>query len=209
MELPSNTKQLPMKKYKNKYRIESARLKNWDYGSNGAYFLTICTAKREHYFGGIQQGKMNLNEMGILAQNYWMEIPVHFPYVKLGNFVIMPDHVHGVLIIDKINNDDNDDDNAVEARLIAPLSTSSSTSTSSSLPKGGVTGNKNPMFHENISRIIRWYKGRCTFEIRKIHPDFGWQPRFHDHIIRNKDSFNRIQNYITNNPSKWDENKFK
>ncbi len=64
------------------------------------------------------------------------------------------------------------------------------------------------MFHENISRIIRWYKGRCTFEIRKIQTGFAWQPRFHDYIIRNERSFHNISQYIINNPIKWIDDKF-
>jgi putative transposase len=64
------------------------------------------------------------------------------------------------------------------------------------------------MINDNISRIIRWYKGRCSFEMRKIHADFAWQPRFHDHIIRNRESFERIQKYIINNPLHWKEDKF-
>lgn len=96
-------------KYMNKYRIQSARLQNWDYGSNGAYFITICTANRLHYFGDVVQisesgGIMQLTETGKLAQKFWMEIPDHFNFVKLGNFVIMPNHVHGILIIDKPDN---------------------------------------------------------------------------------------------------------
>ena len=63
---------------------------------------------------------------------------------------------------------------------------------------------KNPMFPDNISRIIRWYKGRCSFEMRKIHADFSWQFRFHDHIIRDAQSFDAIQNYIADNPINWD-----
>lgn len=64
------------------------------------------------------------------------------------------------------------------------------------------------MNHENISRIIRWYKGRCSFEMRKIHADFAWQTRFHDHIIRNDQSFQNISNYIINNPKKWGDDEF-
>jgi putative transposase len=181
-----------IKKYQNKYRIESARLKNWDYGSNGAYFVTICTKNREHYFGEIENKKMILSELGKVAYEFWEEIPNHFPFVELGNFVIMPNHLHGILIIDK--------NAVVQTRLIAsqPLITSQ---------PGGITGNHNPMFHDNISRIIRWYKGRCSFETRKTHTDFGWQSRFHDHIIRNDSSFNRIQNYIETNPENWKEDK--
>ena len=84
-------------KFQNKYRIESNRLKNWDYGSNAIYFITICTADREHYFGEIQNnGKDAINrisEIGQITHKYWIEIPKHFSYVELGDFVIMPNHM--------------------------------------------------------------------------------------------------------------------
>lgn len=73
---------------------------------------------------------------------------------------------------------------------------------------GGVTVYKNPMLHENISCVIRWYKGQTTFECRKIHADFGWQSGFYDHIIRNEESYQRIKNYIKNNPAVWKEEEF-
>jgi len=187
-----------MDKFKNKYRIPSARLKNWDYGSNGAYFITICTQNREHFFGEIADGKMQLNQLGQLAEKYWLEIPQHFSFIELGNFVVMPNHTHGILIINKM-------DINVETRLIASLPTDNPTPTEIN---GGFAGTKNPMFHHNISRIIRWYKGRCSFEMRKIHADFGWQTRFHDHIIRDAQSFENIQTYIENNPLKWVKDKF-
>ena len=230
-----------MKKFQNKYRIPSARLENWDYGANGAYFITICTDKMQHYFGEVYKCEMQLNELGKLARDLWQEITNQFPYVELGNFVVMPNHMHGILIINKsasvmtrlndnktvkprfiasphenanpnaqlINYDIDpriiDDeivgmriiDETVETRLIA------------SVPcNGGIAGDKNPMLNENISRIIRWYKGRCSFEMRKIHANFKWHSRFHDHIIRNSKSFETIQTYIENNPSKWGEDKF-
>jgi putative transposase len=203
-----------MKKFQNKYRIPSARLENWDYGANGAYFITICTDKMQHYFGEVFEREMQLNELGKIAHDLWQEITNQFPYIELGNFVIMPNHMHGILIINKdpqLNNNDinprlNDDENidsridneTVETRLIASVR----------ICKGGIVGDKNPMLHENISRIIRWYKGRCSFEMRKIHADFRWHSRFHDHIIRNSKSFDTIQMYIENNPSKWGEDKF-
>jgi putative transposase len=207
-------------KFKNKYRIPSARLQTWDYGANGAYFITICTQNREHFFGQIvetpliaspppNQGvaEMQLNEIGKLAEQFWMEIPNHFPFIELGNFVVMPNHVHGILIVGKMDDMDRRDgrdavdrrDAVVETRLIASLPENNK--------PGGFAGDKNPMFHENISRVCRWYKGRCTFEIRKIHADFEWQSRFHDHIIRNAESFERIQYYIENNPSNWNNDK--
>ena len=75
-------------------------------------------------------------------------------------------------------------------------------------PHGGITGDHNPMIQENLFRILRWYKGRVTFESRKIHADFSWQARFHDHIIRDEREFERIKNYIITNPSNWREDKF-
>ncbi len=89
-------------KFKNKYRIASTRLQTWDYGWNGAYFITICTQNRECFFGDIVDGNMRLSETGKIAHKFWIEIPDHFSFVKLGEFVVMPNHVHGIVII--INN---------------------------------------------------------------------------------------------------------
>lgn len=175
-------------KYQNKYRIASARLQSWDYGNNGSYFITICTKNREHFFGKIAEQEMHLNETGKLAEQYWVEIPEHYPFIELGNFVVMPNHMHGILIIE--NSDPKTEPQSIPAG------------------KGGFAGEKNPMFHDNISRVVRWYKGRCTFEIHKINLEFDWQRSFHDHIIRDTKSFERIQNYIANNPKNWNDDKF-
>ena len=225
-------------KFQNKYRISSIRLQSWDYSKNGAYFITICTKNRQHFFGKIENDIMQLSEIGKLAEQYWLEIPNHFPFIELGNFIVMPNHFHGLLIINNSvetrfiasnnndpqfiasnnndpqfivsNNNDpqfiasNNNDSGLiiikenETRLIASLQEN----------VGGFSGDKNPMLNDNISKIIRWYKGRCSFECRKIDNDFGWQSRFHDHIIRNSKSFDIIQNYISENPLKWKNDKF-
>lgn len=184
------------KKFNAKYRIDSARLKNWDYRKNGAYFVTICTANRKHYFGEIVDNKtskkMILSDVGLLAEKYWEKIPNHFPFIELGNYVVMPNHVHGILIIN----------NVVET-LHCNVSTESETGDekkqffSDISPKSG-----------SISTIVRSYKSIVTRESHLINPKFKWQPRFHDAIIRNSISFERIQNYIENNPSNWKEDKF-
>jgi putative transposase len=88
-------------KYKNNYKIDSMRNQKWDYSWNGAYFITIVTKKRHPYFGEIQNNKMILNEIGKLARNHWLQIPKHFPFIKLDRYVIMPDHFHGLLWIEK------------------------------------------------------------------------------------------------------------
>lgn len=118
-----------------------------------AYFITICTQNRECYFGAIVDKNMILSEIGTIVQTFWKEIPTHFPFVELGEFVVMPNHMHGIIIINQ-------------------------------------------------------YKRICTIHSRKIHADFGWQSRFHDHIIRNDESFQRISEYIQNNPVNWHTDKF-
>lgn len=201
-------------KFQNKYRISSARLQSWDYSKNGAYFITICTQNREHFFGKIVNQEMQLYELEKLAQQFWLEIPNYFPFIELGNFVVMPNHVHGILIINNpvetrfiaSDNEINHEINFViekETRLIASLQEKISDKNI-----GGFSGNKNPMLQHNISKIIRWYKGRCSYESRKIDSNFGWQSRFYDHIIRNSKSFDTIQNYIIENPLKWENDKF-
>ena len=181
-----------MEKFNNKYRVESTRLSGYDYSQNGAYFITICTKDRIHHFGKISNGNMILSEIGNQATEYWRNISQQFPFVKLGEFIVMPNHIHGIIIIEK---DFSEEIEAKDSKNII-------------IQSGGITGIRNPMFHENISRIIRWYKGRCSFEVRKFHFDFKWQARFHDHIIRNEKSFTNIQNYIMNNPFKWKEDTF-
>ena len=87
--------------FQNKYRIASARHPCWDYGQNAAYFVTICTKNKEHYFGNIDNDKIELSEIGCVAQQYWIDIPQHFPFVILDEFVVMPNHIHGILIFNK------------------------------------------------------------------------------------------------------------
>ena len=201
-----------MEKFQNKYRIPSARLQSWDYGTNAAYFITICTQNRAHFFGDIMDGIMQLNEIGLLAEKYWMEIPHHFPFVQLGNFVIMPNHTHGILIIDKLDDDTpGNGDGNIDGNNVETLQCNVSTL----LPNGPVQ-----TLHRNVSMskispkpgtiptIIRSYKSIVTKNARFICPDFNWQPRYYDHIIRDTQSFENIQNYIANNPINWKEDNF-
>lgn len=171
-------------KFRGKYRRGSRRLQGFDYASNGAYFVTICTKNRTLSFGEIRHGIVGLNPLGLAAHTYWRALPDHFPFVVLDEFVVMPDHVHGILIIDKPHR--------VET------------------PKLGVStaGKGNPNWKPGIlGVIINQYKRACTLSIRKIYPDFGWQSRFHDHVVRNEEELNRIRQYIQDNPKYWGQNK--
>jgi REP element-mobilizing transposase RayT len=187
-------------RFQNKYRIPPARAQWWDYGNNSAYFITICTKNKQPFFGDILNGKMQLSELGKIAEHIYLQITKQFPFIILDEFIIMPDHFHCIIII-------NNPPPAVQTRFIAsqendPINNSNSLE-SKKLP-GGITGTKNPMLNDNLSRAIRWYKGRTTFECRKIHADFEWQTLFHDHIIRDETSFQNIKTYIIDNPKTWD-----
>jgi putative transposase len=191
-------------KFRNKFRIKSARHPNWDYANNAAYFVTICTKGRECYFGEIANGQMKLSDIGKIAFDCWIEIPKHFPFVKLDTLVIMPNHVHGIIIIDKPietqyftchQNNQNDQYNNkrnIETQDFASLR----------IPK-----NKFGPQSKNLASIIRGFKIGVTKNARQIHADFSWQSRFHDRIIRDNNQFERIQTYINNNPLHWEKDK--
>lgn len=113
-----------MAKYKNKYRSESARATWWNYGWAGAYFITICTKNRKPYFGGIILGETNemiLSNCGVLADVFWHEIPHHAKNVELGAFVVMPNHIHGILILSS-DSDESESESESQVRTGHALS---------------------------------------------------------------------------------------
>ncbi|HZJ36009.1 MAG TPA: hypothetical protein VFD29_05235 [Gillisia sp.] len=207
-------------KYQNKYRIASARLQTWDYSWNAAYFVTICTQNKECFFGNIVDGNMHLSETGKIAHKFWMEIPNHFPFVKLGEFIVMPNHMHGIIIIDKLVDGRHVNGTPNLGVPTAPTP-NLGVSTMPGIPKlGGAAeniqyfGNPKPPISKSggkneqwkpgtLGVIINQYKRICTINARKIHSEFGWQPRFYDIIIRDDRAFHAISNYIINNPEKW------
>jgi len=198
--------------YKNKYRVESIRLPNWDYGWNARYFITVVTKNREHYFGKIDDNnKMNLTDTGIIASRFWFEIPGHFPFVILNEFIVMPNHIHGIVIIDKKNDDmkfsNGNGGSRDKARLVSTVPPPPSPLKSTDKLSPGQKRFQNPG-KNNISSIIGSYKSVVSKNAHKINPDFNWQSRFHDHIIRDEKEFNRVRNYIRKNPANWSNDTF-
>ncbi len=96
---------MAQEKFRNKYRSPSARKRNWDYRSPAIYFITICTQNRLPCFGNINNGRMFLSEIGKISTTYWFDIPNHFPFIELINFVVMPNHIHGLLEINEYSVD--------------------------------------------------------------------------------------------------------
>jgi REP element-mobilizing transposase RayT len=182
----------------------SIRLRDYNYANTGAYFVTVCCQNREFLFGEIINGKMILNEYGNIAKNTWNELPQHHFNIKLGEFIVMPDHIHGILeIIAGVAG------NAPTGHMMTDIS-----------PKPGT-----------LSTIIRSYKSSVSKQIHdhnrvgalpatppslqtpyvqhndqivKNAPIFAntliWQRNYHEHIIRNETEYAKIANYIKNNP---------
>jgi REP element-mobilizing transposase RayT len=190
-----------MEKFKNKYRIPSARLRDWDYGSPGLYFITICTHDRKNFFGEIKNGEMFLNENGTIADNCWSEIVEHFKNVDLGEFVIMPNHVHGIVII----NENAETGYAVEKGYTLSLQSNSSTHFRFRNQGKNTISAMVGSFKSAVTKLANRRHKSCLISTPEI---FGWQTRFYDHIIRTKDEYILISKYIINNIANWKEDKF-
>jgi len=172
-----------MTKFKETFRVESTRLKEWDYSNPWWYYVTINTKNHIHYFGKIVNEEIVLNEIGIHARKTWEEIPNHFQNIELDYFVIMPNHIHGIIIINKNSKD-----------VACNVSTNKYSQIS---PKGN-----------SLSVIVRSYKSAVAkFAHENGLMSFSWQERFYDRIIRNEKELYNIRKYIEQNPLKWELEK--
>lgn len=146
---------------------KTPRLQGYDYASAGAYFITICTFEREHLFGQIHDGEMALSPMGDVVVACWAGIAEHFPTVEVGPHVVMPNHMHGIIVLPDAN----------------------------TIP---------------IGRVVGAFKAAVTRDINRQSQaaPFIWQRGYHDHIIRNEADWQRIVEYIANNPARWSEDTF-
>jgi len=197
---------MPAPKFNNRYRIPSARAEWWDYGKDAPYSITCCTKGRQHLFGKIRDGRMELSAVGAVADVLWHQIPFHFPDWELGEFVVMPNHIHGVLI---------------KKSEVKSLGGNVETGHGLSLQPGPPPPNgsaapppppaqrrfQNPG-RTPLSTGIGAYKSSVTRNLRRMGISFDWQTRFHDHIIRDSGEFDRITRYIANNVANWRKDRF-
>jgi len=166
-----------------KHHRRSIRLREFDYTQPGGYFVTIVTLHRDSLFGHIVNEEMQLNEMGNIADECWRAIPIHFPNVELGAYVIMPNHVHGIIVINE----------TVGARHVSPLQKPSN-------PRG--------FKRSSVGAIIASFKSAVTRGIGSEHNASGiWQRNYYEHVIRNSEDWDRIHRYIESNPSIWAEDE--
>jgi REP element-mobilizing transposase RayT len=172
------------------HRRRSIRLQGYDYSMAGAYFVTICAYRRECFFGEIVDGEMWLSDAGRTARPIWEQLPDHYPYIRLDAFVIMPNHVHGIVIL-------NDATDMVGAGL-KPAPTTSQTSL-----KPAPTGGRKRHSLPEIIRAFKTFSSRRINESREMIGVPVWQRNYYEHVIRNDRALNAIRNYIEANPLQW------
>ncbi len=180
----------------NKYNSEihnrrSIRLKGYDYSKPGFYFVTICIDDGNCYFGNVIDKKMQLSQIGEITKKCWLNIPKHYPNVNLDEYVIMPNHLHGIIEVVAGTK------NVVGAQNLVPLQ---------ACP---MSQNKfGKIVPKSLGCIIRGFKIGVTKWCRKNnHEYFKWQRNFYDHIIRDKYDLIRIKKYIINNPADWERDR--
>ncbi len=163
----------------------SIRLSGYDYSQAGLYYSTICVKNRVNLFGHIAGGEMVLNEYGKIVGKCWQGIPDHFHDVLIDEFVVMPNHTHGILLIRN--------ESFVGARHAVPL------------PDATIRKFGKPIAR-SLPTIIRSFKSAVTRQINEYRLTPGatvWQRNYYEHIIRNQEELDRIRKYIVDNPKKW------
>lgn len=164
----------------------SIRLQGYDYSQAGAYFVTMCAQDRGCLFGDIIDGKMALNDPGRIVERCWKDIPAHFRHVESDEFMVMPNHVHGIIVLM---------DSPVGATHASPL------------PMTGRIQNPRGPRCRSLASIVGSFKSAVAKRINEMRDTPGasvWQRNYYEHIIRDDGSMNRIREYIANNPVQWE-----
>jgi REP element-mobilizing transposase RayT len=175
-------------------RRRSTRLQDHDYASPGAYFVTVCTKGRECIFGEVEGDEVRLTREGKAAAACWLDIPQHFPHVELDQWVVMPNHLHGILLIggrgEAFANRPEECEGSLEANA-SPLRISRAHGTN----------------RQSLGAIIQNYKSVSTRLLNRAHGVSGksiWQRNYYEHVIRGDEDLARIRRYIAGNPARWD-----
>jgi len=200
-------------KFKGKYRIESNRLRGWDYSSDALYFITFNTAGRECYFGEIHNGEMILNDFGKIANDEWLKSFEMRQELFLDEYIIMPNHIHAIIKLENNPTAETDGIGRYErpggnGRYERPFVSTVTPQAFIRKPKSissFVAGYKSAVINQ-IDDFIDENKWD-TKKFNKRNP--LWQSNYHDHIIRNHRAYWRIKNYIRKNPQKWGNDKFR
>ena len=174
----------------------SLRLPAYDYAQAGAYFVTVCTHDRRCLFGDVVDGATRLNDVGRVVETCWEAIPDHFPHAGLDAYIVMPNHIHGIVWITAAAM-------IVGAKNLSPLPDASRRQKS---PPPSASSFQTPL--RTLGSIVRGFKTGVTKWVREntgVH--HVWQRNYYDHVIRNEDDLQRIRQYIADNPARWAEDR--
>ena len=214
-------------KFQNRYRISSARA-SWHAYDGGAYFVTICTSHREHYFGEIADGEMHLSEIGHFVAGNLQNVTAHYQYVEIPLFVVMPNHLHAIVLIDwnkipstrRVVADNIDLTRRDVARRVSTTIMARRVSTTIMARRVSTIQTENDLTGKNakmqeianqsgwLSVCIGGIKSSVTKFANENNIGFAWQSRFHDHIVRDTNEMNLITDYIENNVAQWESDCF-
>ena len=208
-----------MKFDSHKHHRRSIRLKGFDYSQPGVYFITNCIQNRECLLGEIVDNQMVLNEFGKIVDNNWQMIPKHFSQVELDEYIIMPNHMHGVIIIREIEIPDvgakhfHNENNVNENRSIGTtdLDNGNSPKENASPLREGEQERIHGTNPGSLSAIMQNYSSVTTRIINRIGKTPGakfWQRNFFERIVRDEKELNRIRKYIIENPLKWSDDEY-
>ena len=179
------------------FRRRLIRLRDFDYSEPGAYFVTICTQERKYLFGEITDGGMRLNGLGKTVTECWNGIPRHFANVETDTFVVMPNHVRGIIMLTDTN---------VGAGFPRPLK---NRTPHTKIPSCVVTEGEgtSPLRRCSLGQIVAYFKYQTTKRINEFRETPGirvWQRNYYEHVIRNENELSKTRQYIQENPLKWD-----
>jgi len=179
------------------------RWKDYDYSQDGGYFIIICIKDKMCLLGEVENHKMIFNQYGEIIKEIWNNIPYHYENIILDEYVIMPNHIHGIIIIIE-NNPVGTEHRSVQISGQSIVGTEHR-----SVPHCSVPNEANPRNYGLVSKIVKSFKETCVKTIRSRFDDFtfAFQRSFYDHIIHNEKSLNAIRQYIVENPLKWDINE--
>lgn len=179
----------------------SVRLAGYDYSQAGAYFVTICTQGRECVLGEVAEAEMRLNAWGEIVEACWEEIPRHLRHADLDAFAVMPNHLHGVIVL--LERDAVAPRPQLRARHAVPLR-----------GRAEVGGQRLEQFGApvagSLATVIRSFKSAVTRQVRSLRGAVGrplWQRNYYEHIIRNEQDLEEIREYIAQNPGRWEEDE--
>jgi len=197
-----------------KHHRRSIRIKGYDYKREGAYSFTICCHQRRCLLGEIKDGVMHLNLVGATVKAVWDSLPQHFPLIELDAFVVMPNHVHGIIVITNSAGNCNSNLNLNcrgEAFVPGYNDTPRQFSSTNASPFPGCNDTSPPRGTQSgsIGAILQNFKSVATRRVNRITLNSGtlWQRNYHEEIIRNEKAYENIRRYIRENPLSWDEDE--